>query len=188
MVMHDSTATTHGRMVAQPATVFAAGGSNPCHQCRRRRRRHVHLAGVRTADQKTTITCTTIRPLSVTAHTASPLLGSKSATDEKPKLCVSLSPDINTTTAAPPPPSMEVRIFLPPSMTFFKAPSREPRRGGVRERGSNDPPPPRASQFSPTQVIVHTQLALMLLMHPRLRDLWQHWSIQGIPALCATFR
>ena len=30
MGMHNSTATTHGRMVAQPAAVFGVGGSNPC--------------------------------------------------------------------------------------------------------------------------------------------------------------
>ena len=30
MGMHISTATTHGRMVVQPAAVFAVGGSNPC--------------------------------------------------------------------------------------------------------------------------------------------------------------
>ena len=30
MGMHMSTATTHGRMVAQPAAIFAVGGLNPC--------------------------------------------------------------------------------------------------------------------------------------------------------------
>ena len=51
MGMHICTTTVRGRMVAQLAAVFAFGSSNPC-QSHRRRRRHVSLTGVRTADQK----------------------------------------------------------------------------------------------------------------------------------------
>ena len=80
------TVKTHGGMVGFCGRRFE---SLPV-QCHRRRRRHVHLTGVRTADQKTAASCTTIRPLPVTVYSASPLLRSKSATDENPN-CVFLS-------------------------------------------------------------------------------------------------
>ena len=45
-------------------------------------------------------------------------------------------------------------------MTFFKAPSREPRRGGGPGKGLQRPPPPCASQFSPTPVAWPLELGL----------------------------
>ena len=46
-------------------------------------------------------------------------------------------------------PSMEVQLYLPPSMTFFKAPSREPKRGGGPEKGLQRPPPPLRKPIFP---------------------------------------
>ena len=91
MGMHIPAATTHGRMVAQPTTVFAVGGSNPCQStaiggaagmCTR--------PGFEPLTKKSEAGCTTIQPLLVMVNSASPLLGAKSATDENPN-CVFLS-------------------------------------------------------------------------------------------------
>ena len=42
-----------------------------------------------------------------------------------------------------------VPLYLPPSMTFFKALSREPRRGGGPGKGLQRPPPPPAQANFP---------------------------------------
>ena len=64
--------------------------------------------------------------------------------------CSRHSLDINTTTAAPPPPNGSSTLFAT-IYDLFQGPVTGAKEvGGVRKRGSNDPPP-RASQFSPTQ-------------------------------------
>ena len=57
---------------------------------RRRRRRRIHPAGVRTADQKTSVICITIQPLLALRQMVFPLLGAAFATDKNPN-CVFLS-------------------------------------------------------------------------------------------------
>ena len=142
--MHIPVITTH----VQPTEIFFGRQfkSLPV-DYHRRRRRHVRPTGVRTADQKVCGGYCVLR-----VYLPSPLLGAKSATDKTQTVCFCLTGH-KYHHCCPPPPSMEVQLYLPPSMTFFKAPSGEPRRGGVREWGSNDPPPPRASQFPPTPEI-----------------------------------
>ena len=72
-------------MVAQPALVTAIGGSNPGQS-----NAVGDLAGMCTAPgfepptKKAAFCRTTTRPLPVMVHVVSPLLGSKSATDENP--------------------------------------------------------------------------------------------------------
>ena len=78
-------------------------------------------------------------------HGVSPLLVSKSATDENP-FYVFLSNRTQIPPLLPPhPPSMEVPLYLPPSTIRHGSQGG----GGVRERGSNDPPPPAQANFPP---------------------------------------
>ena len=161
MGMRSTVATNHGRMVTQPTAYFFGRRfeSSPVN-CHRRRRRHVRPTRVPNRQQKSLQSAALLFSHCLFwDNLSSPLVEGESATDKNPKLCVSVSPDINTTTAPPPPLTMEVQLYLPPSMTFFKAPSREPRRGGGPGKGLQRPPA-RASQFSPTPSLLPFKYSL----------------------------
>ena len=61
--------------------------------CRQWCRRHIRRTGFGTADQKVCsqlVSCIAIQPRLALSQQFSPLLGAASATDKKPKLCVSV--------------------------------------------------------------------------------------------------
>ena len=70
--------TTAGRMVTQQGVVPRVVGSNP------------GLGILEPPTKKSITTCITIRPLLEYQDNCSPLLAAVSATDKKPKLCVSV--------------------------------------------------------------------------------------------------
>ena len=143
MGMHIPFVITHDGMVVQPAEDLLVAGSNPC--------RPTVVDGAATMCARPGF-----EPQKVYGwlhyHSAVAYCGYNC-----PPHCLEPSlPQTKTQTVCfcltghkyhhcPPPPSMEVQLYLPPSMTFFKAPSREPRRGGSGKGVPTTPPPPRAS-------------------------------------------
>ena len=85
MAMHNHVATAHGRMVAHPAIVFGVGGSNPYQANTTGGVASMYTRpGFEPPTTNSVVCCTTTRLMPVMVHLASPLLGSKSATDENP--------------------------------------------------------------------------------------------------------
>ena len=91
MGRHIAVTPNAGRMVTQPTTKFLVGGSNPG--------RSIVAGGggailAQPGFEPPTITtlvnCITIRPLLAVSQLFSQLLGAATATDKKPKLCVSV--------------------------------------------------------------------------------------------------